>query len=217
MQKYFALLICLTFAATTSACATESARTPAAASFDGLERVNARRFDAAWIRSGTDFSGYKRILIAEPELAFRTPNRAERQFPLSAEQKSRFAVLLRDSLNTEISDQDVLKITDAEGPDTLRLSVRVQDIVTSISPHGASAGGRSSLALAALGEATLVLELLDSESGEILARAVDTRVSEGVAIFTEDGPLTRWEDVEKVCEKWGANARRGLERLLRAD
>ena len=67
----------------------------------------------------------------------------------------------------------------------------------------------------ALGEATLVIELHDSESGEILARVYDRRAVEGVAIAQQQAaPLMRWEDVESMSERWASTVRDRLDVLV---
>jgi hypothetical protein len=66
-----------------------------------------------------------------------------------------------------------------------------------------------------LGEATLVIELSDSESGEVLARVYDRQAIEGVAIAQDpSAPVTRWEDVEALCKKWASTVRDRLDVLV---
>lgn len=181
---------------------------------DGLQQIDSRRLEVVLLRPGVDFGSYTGVLLDEPELAFRTPSRAERQFPLAADQRTRFHALLVESFVEELSSSD-LRLVDETGPDVLRLKVRVQDITATIPPRAISGGGgRASIALTAIGEATLVLELEDSETNEVLARAFDTRATEGIAISTADGPVTRWEDIERICERWASAVQRGLETLV---
>lgn len=183
-------------------------------SYEGLERVDARRLDIAFVRPGVSFNSYDGLQLGEPELAFRTPERSERQFPLTPEQKARFRDLLATSFSKEFSDTEELQLRNESGPGVLVLNVRVQDIVATIPPRGIGMAGRASIALEAVGEATLVLELRDSETNEILARAVDARAVEGIAITIDGQPITRWEDVERLCAQWAIVARRGLETLV---
>ncbi len=181
---------------------------------DGLERVESRRLDVVLMRPGVDYSAYSGVILDEPELAFRTPNRVERQFPLAADQRARFHDMLSASFLKALSENDSPALVEDAGPGILRLKVRVQDITATIPPRAAGTSGRASIALEAVGEATLVLELEDSETNEILARAYDTRAAEGIAISTSDGPVTRWEDIERLCERWANAVRRGLETLV---
>ena len=50
--------------------------------YEGLEQVDARGVDIAFVRPGIEFRAYTGLLVEEPELAFRTPDRSKQQFPL---------------------------------------------------------------------------------------------------------------------------------------
>jgi len=182
---------------------------------DGLESVPSKYFDAGFIRPGVDFSAYQELLVGKSELAFKTPDRTKQQFPLSTEQKDRFRTLLDTQFAEKLADLDNLRLTDAAGPDTLAVQVRVQDILATVPPQAVGRSGWGSLSLRALGEATLVIELSDSESGEILARVYDRQAIEGVAVAQNQAePIMRWEDVEALCEKWASTVRDRLDVLV---
>ena len=107
-------------------------------------------------------------------------------------------------------------MTSSAGPKALELEVRVQDIVAMVPPRSVS--GVGDIALHALAEATLVIEISDSESEEILARVYDRRVIEGTAIAQKQGPpVTQWEDVEAVCSRWAATVRARLDVVVNGE
>ena len=67
------------------------------------------------------------------------------------------------------------------------------------------------------GEATLVLELQDSQSGETLARAVDRRAADPL-----DDPGTNvsrvtsveaWSEVRRVARRWASTVTRRIDQL----
>ena len=189
--------------------------TETATDLDGLGKVSSKYFGAAFVRPGADFSRYQELLVSGSELAFKTPDRAKQQFPLSAEQKDRFRTLLDTQFAAELGSLDNLQLTDAVGPNALAVQVRVQDILATVSSDAVGGSGWGSLSLRALGEATLVIELSDSESGEILARVYDRRAIEGVAIAQDpSAPVTRWEDVEAMCKHWATTVRDRLDVLV---
>ena len=182
---------------------------------DGLEQVSSRYFDTAFVRPGMDFSHYTEVLVNESELAFKTPDRAQRQFPLSDEQKDRFRQTLDAQFAAELANLDNLRLTDAGGARCARFQVRVQDILTTVPAQATGGAGWGSLSLRALGEATLVIELHDSESGEILARVYDRTAVEGVAVAqNQAAPLTRWQDAEVMCKQWASTVRQRLDALV---
>jgi hypothetical protein len=200
-----------------SACAPQPI-VPVAASttdLDGLQKVSSRYFDIAFARPGVDFSQYKTVLLSGSELAFKTPDRSQQQFPLADEQKNRFRQQLDEEFAAELANLENLSLTDKAGPDTLSVQVRVQDILATVPGQATGRSGWGSLSLRAMGEATLVIELHDSESGEILARVYDRRAVEGVAIAQQQtAPLMRWEDVESMSKRWASTVRNRLDVLV---
>lgn len=201
------------------ACATppataDSRATADSLNFEGLETVKVRRFDVAQVRPGADFSIYTDVLLTEPQLAYRTPDSASQQFPLTPEQKDAFAMLVTEVFTAEIDAMTSPALATKAGPNVLELGVRLVDIAASVPPRSVAAAGRASIALRAVGDVTLVIELRDSQSRELLARVVDTKAVEGVAIASDNELLTRWEDVEAVCRRWARIVRQGLTQLL---
>jgi hypothetical protein len=183
--------------------------------YDGLATIKSRRFDVAQVRPDTNFGAYTRVMLEAPELAYRTPDREKHEFPLTQEQKSRFTTQLTSAFDKEFAGLEVLELTDAPGPGTLVLGVRVQDIAVSVAPRALGQAGRAAALLEASGDAVIVIELRDSESNEILARGVDAGAASGGALRTGDAELrTRFEAADKLVSKWAAKARAGLENLL---
>lgn len=188
---------------------------PTSTNPDGLEQVSSRYFDLAFLRPGVDFSPYRRLLVTGSELGFKTPDRSQQQFPLTAEQKDRFRQTLVEQFKAEFAKLQNTSLTDEAGPDVLAVRIRIQDILTTVPAQAVGRSGWGSLSLRAMGEATLVIELRDSESGEILARVYDRQAIEGVAIAQgADAPLTRFEDVEKLSQQWASTVRERLDVLI---
>ncbi|MEM1436836.1 MAG: DUF3313 family protein [Pseudomonadota bacterium] len=214
------LMALIVFALTAIGCAQSSVQrteqpTPAAAppfAFEGLEAVSSSELDAAFVRPGVDFGAYGQVLAGTLELAFRTPDRSQQQFALTEAQQARFRQLLVDAFTAEFKADGAPVLTNAPGPDVFVLNARVQDISAQVLPT-ASGPGRAAILLEAIGEATLVLELRDSQTNEILARGIDTRVTEGAAILQKSGPVTRWSEAEELCEHWAGATRRALRSL----
>ena len=99
----------------------------------------------------------------------------------SAACRAHFQSVMAQHFQDELATLENLKLVKEPGPEFLRLRVRVQDISARVRPQTGRAGGWANVILGAVGEATLILELHDSESDEILARGVDTRAVEGAA------------------------------------
>ena len=201
-----------------AACATPPAgdvRADAEAlNYEGLETVSSRMMDVVQVRPGADFSLYNAVLLKEPELNYRTPDRSQQQFPLSQEQKDGFQDYIGELFSSELGSMASPALVDEPGPEVLELIVRLNDITATVPPRAAGSAGRVAIALRAVGDVTLVLEFSDSQSGELLARAVDRRAIDGVAIAKGGELVTRWEDVEAIAERWARATRQGLEEAL---
>ncbi len=62
-----------------------------------------------------------------------------------------------------------------------------------------------------------MIEVNDSESGQILARGVETRQVRGAAVRRDQEMLTSWEDVELLVDRWAEATRSGVEDLITFD
>ena len=183
--------------------------------FEGLASVSSRAFDVAQVRPGTDFRSYSRVRLGIPELAYRTPDRGEGEFPLTDEQKAGFRDSLVSAFDKEFAELQTLELVGEPGPATLSLEIRVEDIVLRVAPSAVGRSGRGAALLDASGGAVIIVELRDSQSNEILARGVDTSAARGGAMRTAEGELkVRFDSSQKVVEQWAEKTRAGLENLL---
>ena len=185
--------------------------------FDGLVAINNSVFQRAWIDPDIDLSVYSKILPGGAEFEFRavrstgTSMRASSssEFPISEENQQRLIDTVGEVFREELSNSQYFTITDESGPDVLIVKGALLDIVSRVPPQRA---GRSDIFLSSVGEATLVLELRDSISGETLYRAADRRAAEpagsrGVRANT----VTTWNEVRRLARRWATRLREGLD------
>ncbi len=191
-------------------------RPTGAVNIEGLQPVTARNFEAAFLRPGVRFADYRKLMVEELELAFRTPDREQNQFALGDDQKTRFRAAMATAFGDELGKLEAAEIVTGPGPDVLALHVRVQDIVAR-APGRRVGGGRAGFALETVGEMTLVLELRDSQSDEVLVRAFDRRVFEGAAMVSGESVVSTWQGVDRIVARWASRTREGLENLLGGD
>lgn len=197
-------------------CVAPSATAPAL-SYEGLAPAASRRFDGAEFRPGVDFTRYSAVQIDDPVLEFRTPDAGSGEFPLTADQKRRFHDMLAAAFADEFAGQDGIAVVDHPGSEVLTLDVRVLDIRATVPPRTVGRVGRGRIALEASGSVTLVIEVRDSLSGEILARGFEARDVAGAAMRRGSDMITLWEDVDALCDRWAAASRSALEALIAYD
>jgi hypothetical protein len=188
--------------------------------FDGLVRVEKSVADAAWVKPTLDLTPYRKLMVVSQGVSFRKLEpvsdfqaRKESQFPVKEENKERLSRELKTAFETELAKLERYEIVNTPGPDVLLLVGAVIDVVSNIPPDIDSARfGRGGVYLTSVGDATLVIELRDSESGEILARAADRRAAESPFAF-EVNNVTGWTEVRRLASYWASLLRRRLEEI----
>lgn len=191
-------------------------------SHDGLQKVRYSGLDETWVRPDIDLSGYTKLLLHDPEIEYRAvrerpvgPSRTS-EFPLSDSQKVRLQEIFRDTLREELGSSRRLELTDEPGPDVLRIDAKLLDVVSRVPPE--RGGVRSDVYISSVGEATVQIELRDSESGEILARTVDRREAghrrDPYRLERSAAPLN-WAQVQREARRTAAQIREYVETLHR--
>ena len=99
---------------------------------------------------------------------------------------------------------------DEPGPDVLLIRGGLLDVVSYVPPDSL---GRVDFFLREVGEATLVLEIRDSVSEAILARAVDRRTAETAGQLMKSNQTNNAIEVEQVIRQWGSMLRKRLDKL----
>lgn len=181
---------------------------------EGLKQVEARNFEVAFARPGVRFDRYNKLLVNELELAFRTPDRTQNEFALAEEQKTRFRAAMATAFGRELGELQNLEFVTEPGPDVLDLNVRVQDIVAGSQGRRVGSVGRAGFAIETTGEMTLVIELRDSQSEEILIRVFDRQAFEGAAMLSGESVVSTWEGVERLVDRWASRVASGLDELV---
>jgi hypothetical protein len=176
---------------------------------DGLHRVDKSTMDAAWVKPDLDLTGYTKLMVANAGIAYRKLDpvsdfqaRSESEFPVLEENKARFEQILKEEFTEELEKIERYEIVTESGPDVLLLVGGVIDVVSFVPPNlGSASFGRGGVYLESVGSAVLVVELRDSMSGEVLARAADGRAAESPFAF-EANSVTVWSEVRRLAQYW---------------
>ncbi len=223
IDSAFRLTTALIFAVVSVACTTTppSIQTgpDAELSFDGLHMVDNSRADVAWARPDFDISGYTKIWPVGAGVEYRqVKNRGKtsidrsRGGPYFIDDKSRaqFEEAVGKVFKEELQKIEKYELVDGPGPDVLMVRGGLLNVTSYVPPD--PIGGRSFMYLSSVGEATLVLELRDSETGTILARSVDRRAAETIGgTFTRSNSVTNSAEVRRLIRYWATRLREGLD------
>jgi hypothetical protein len=188
---------------------------------DGLVRVKKSVADAAWVKPDFDLTPYKKLMIVSAGVSFKKLKpvsqfqaRNESEFPVSQENQQKFKDVMKEEFTKELSKLKRYEIVDKPGPDVLTLVGAVIDVSSNVPPDVDTAkfAGRGGVYLTDVGQATLIIELRDSESNEVLGRAADRRAAESPFAF-EVNNVTAWTEVHRLAQAWASTLRKRLEEI----
>lgn len=186
--------------------------------FDGLFPVTNSRADAAWARPNVDLSPYSKVMLQGVGVEYRPGGETGRSmsarsssehFEVTEAQKDRFEALMRETFIDELGKSKHFTVVTEAGPDVLLVRGALLDVVSYVPPETV---GRSDIYLSRVGEATLVLELRDSITEAILARAVDRRAAEQVGgTMMQSNRVTNATEVRRMARSWARLLRERLD------
>jgi hypothetical protein len=189
--------------------------------WDNLHLVKSEKLDAVYLSDGADFRPYAKVILDPTHVAFRKNwlrdyNSSVR--PGGNRISDDEAQAMLDDIRAGFDGIFLKAFTDAgyqiatmPGPDVLSVGAAVIDI--SIAAPDTMTAGRSRTFSEEAGRAALVLEVRDSSSGAILARAVDKTVVGNGSMMMSRNSVSNRSDAEKLFQKWSATAVAGLATL----
>ena len=198
---------------------TGCASTETVTEWDGLVRQPNTRLNAVFVKPDAQIVAYRSVMLDPVQVSFDSnwdPNRGTRSMSarLNADDiaaiKSDLADLFRQIFRDELA-RGGYQLVDQPGPETLRVTPAIINLF--INAPDVSAPGRTRTYTADSGRMTLVVELRDSETGTLLARAVDTQTGRGAGMWTITNRVTNTADARRAIGVWASALRRGLDEL----
>jgi hypothetical protein len=189
-------------------------------SFDGLVEVVNSRASKAWVHPDFDLSGYTRVRLEGAGIEFRpirersSLSRSDGQsYPMSQQAQTRLAKIMREAFEKQLARSERFELTERVGPDVLTVWGGLLDVVSFAPPQR---GGRDDIFLRRVGEATLVIELRDSETNATLMRIMDRRAAERApGSVMNSNTVTNTADVRRLANTWARLFRQRLDEVPR--
>jgi len=192
----------------------------ASETWDGLVEIKAKRLDAAYLAPGADFRSYTKLMVDPTQAAFHKDwmkNMNDRR-DLARMVDSEQAQAILEAAKTNFADvfseaftKAGYAIVDKPGPDVLRVTPGVVNLY--INAPDVMTAGRSTTYTANAGEATMVLELRDSQSNALLGRVLDRRETRDSVGMQTANRVTNTADFRTLFRSWAAGCAKGLETL----
>ena len=176
----------------------------------------------AWAKPDFDISSYTKIMLVGIGVAYtptKNRGRSERERQLGGpyfindDSRAAFEELVGQVFREEMQKSEHFELVRKAGPDVMEIRGSLMDVESYVPEDRFSrTAGRNPIFISAVGAATLVLELRDSETGAILARSMDRRAAEPMGgSFFEADKATSAAEVTRLIRFWGTRLREGLD------
>jgi hypothetical protein len=177
-----------------------------ALSYDGLTPLKDTVMTRVWVREGFTLSGYTKVILEGAGIRYRPvttlnskgQKSAATEFPISPAQKAELEKLITEEFDRALDRLTLMEVTEP-GPDVLLVRGYMLDVVSRIPPADASS---SHYFIDSVGQATFVVELIDSQTSTVLVRALDTRSARTPGYTYRSNSATNRAQVRQLIARW---------------
>jgi hypothetical protein len=214
-----ACLLAVTLALSSALAATKN-EVDAAMSRDGLQKISVKGLDLAYARPGASLAAYKRVKIDPVEVEFDKswdPERTGSRIKLSSEEREKIkasvAKLVEEEFARAVQKGGTYQIASEPAPDVLRVKVNILNLYVN-APSGGVGAGRSRTYVSSAGKMTLLAELADSASGQMLARVADVREANatGARRMELADRMMNEDAARQIAAAWAQTLRKALDK-----
>lgn len=185
---------------------------------EGLKRVaNPKNLAVVYAEPGADLSQYNRIYLVEPYVAFkknwqRNQNRSS-TMRVKTSDMDRIKINVKE-LFTEVFTEELEKggytLANERAEDVLIVKPAIIDL--NVNAPDIRTSGRTNTYTDYAGSMTLYLELYDSETDDLLAKALDPKADRTTGFMQwQTGPANR-AAAKRMMQPWAEALREGLDR-----
>lgn len=185
---------------------------------DGLVKTNASVFKNAWVAPGVNFTKYTKIMLAPAGFDFREVKKRSRlhsawsnrgEFYIEERDREKLMEQVTRVFDDELAKTANFELVSEPGEDVLILQGGLVDIVSMTPPETI---GPSDIYVSSVGAATLVLQAIDSTTGEVVFRAIDRkRIERPGRDMIEVNRVTTWSEVRRWARRWATSLRSDLD------
>lgn len=158
------------------------------------------------------WAGYSKILAIQTGIQYRSVrgNRINAtEYELDDSQKERLERVLEEAFAEELTRSQYFEFTEEPGPNVVILKAGLIDVVS----HVPEDKYNTKTFIQTIGEATLVIELQDSISGETLLRATERRKAENDIRLERSSSPTNLAEIRRDARRWARSLRESLDAL----
>ena len=186
-------------------------------SADGLQKIEVKGIDLAYALPGATLAGYDKVMIDPIDVSFHKewdPKKTGSSLKLSAEDRENIrtgvAKIVYDEFIKELQDKSSYQVVNEAGPDVMRVEAMIINLY--VNAPDPMTPGRSRTYTVSAGEMTLVIQLHDSESGAVIARAIDRREGRNSAMMTLSSSVFNAAEARSIASSWARILRSALDK-----
>ncbi len=218
MKKILLSLAAIAIAGCSSAPPTIQEGPGAEVSFDGLHLIDNSVFRQAWADPDIDFSRYSKFMPGGASFEYRAVRKTQStrarssssEFYIDENARETLKEITSEIFAEELANSTRFTVTDVRGQDTIIIRGALHDIVSNVPPERS---GRGDVFLSQVGEITLILEVVDSMSDEVIFRAVERRALERSGTAIRASSVTSRAEARRVIRRWATTLREGLDSI----
>lgn len=184
---------------------------------EGLYRMDNTVFQLGFAKPDLDLSGYTGFILEPVTVAYqkdpggRTRYSTDSNFALSERQMDELKAIFQEEVADALTEGGAYRIVQSPAADVLRLEAKLIDLVVRVPTD---LGGREDVYASSYGAVTLIVELYDSQSGEILAAIGDRQDPTSTAReLAEVNRTYMRSDVTRLFQHWAETMRERLDQL----
>ncbi|MBS0577712.1 MAG: DUF3313 domain-containing protein [Proteobacteria bacterium] len=205
-------------AALLASCATTGSQ-QAPASWDGLEKRDAKDVDALYVRPNYKFPHYRKVILDPCQVSFskdwdpnsNTPDLSRRLDSDDIQKiKDGLAKLFRERFTRELTAGGY-EVVDTATENTIRVTPAIIDLY--VNAPDKMAPGISRTYTTSAGAMTLAMEVRDAPTGALLARVVDRQRAMDTGRLQWTNSVTNTAEAERAIDRWARQLRAGLDRV----
>src|SRR4051812_15746961 len=183
---------------------------------DGLQAAPIKNIDLAYARPGATLAAYRRIQIDPVPVEFSSrwnPERTGSRLKMTSQERANIQAAVgravREEFARELQATGAYQVVDESGPDVLRVTPRIINLYLNAADAGSVARTRTYMQSA--GEMTLLAELHDSSSNQLLMRVADRREADNVRLERTNG-MVNDNEIRTVAGAWARVLRKALDK-----
>ena len=212
-----ALLACLCLAAPAQP-ASKAEDLTALMSQGGLQKIQVKGIELAYAKPGATLASYTQVKLDPVQVTFAkdwNPTPPGSPFPITPAQRETIrknvARIVYQAFTKELERGNGYPVVTKAGPHVLGIKVYVINVYVTV-PGVLTPGMSQTFSVSSAGQGTLVLQLYDSQSFQILARVMDAQAAQAAGQMLISNSVTNQAQGERIAYRWAQILRKAFDR-----